>query len=84
MSARDRRLAEKYAAKGMKSASQTKKEKEGRRGRSGEPTSGGVMEALRNFDYNPTDPKQKIQPVPLSEDSKSRARGFKSRLRRLG
>lgn len=80
MSERDRRLAEKYAAKGKRSATEVKRERESRRNQSPEPASGGVLDALRNFD--PSRPKETA--IPRSEESKSRARAFKRRLPGLG
>lgn len=81
MSERDRRLAEKYAAKGKKSATQTSREKSARRvAGHGEPAPGSVESALRAFD--PARPKETA--VPRSEESVSRARAHKFRLPRLG
>jgi hypothetical protein len=81
MSARDRRLAEKYAAQGKKSATETSREREASRGRgrSSTPASGDVIDALRNFD-----PKRPSETrVPRSEESRERARSFKERLPKL-
>lgn len=81
MSDRDRRLAEKYKAKGKKSATETSREKSARRGAGrGEPAPGGVEAALRAFD--PSRPKETA--VPRDEGSVSRARAHKFRLPKLG
>lgn len=81
----DREKAQRLREKGWNgpSASEKAREKGSRSGRSSrrsEPASGGIMDALRNFD--PDRPNETA--VPRSEESKSRARSFKSRLPRLG
>jgi hypothetical protein len=81
----DREKAKRLREKGWSgpSASEKAREKGTRSGRSrnrSEPASGGILDALQNFD--PSRPKETA--VPRSEDSKSRARTFKSRLPRLG
>lgn len=75
MSKRDERLAAKYAAKGMRSASETSNAKSAARK---ERQSGGtsdVEQALRNFD--PGNPK----PVERSDASRERARGHQASAR---
>lgn len=81
MSDRDRKLAEKYAAKGMKSATETSREKSARRntGR-GEAVAGSVESALRAFD--PARPKETA--VSRSSESTKRARAHKFGLPKLG
>ncbi|MFE0472427.1 hypothetical protein ACFW2V_12505 [Streptomyces sp. NPDC058947] len=80
MSERDRRLAKKFEAKGMKSANQTNAERMARRGGSSDGASGGAVEALRNFD--PARPKETA--VPRDEASVRRARSHKFGLPGLG
>lgn len=77
MTSRDERLAAKYRAKGMKSATETSREREAGRGQT---SGGGILGALKNFDKD----ADKVKPVPLSDESKERARAFKRSLPPLG
>jgi hypothetical protein len=81
----DREKAKRLREKGWNGPSASEKAREkgtrsGRSGRRSEPASGGIVEALRNFDPN----RPNETAVPRSEESKSRARTFKSRLPGLG
>lgn len=55
MSARDRRLAEKYAAKGRESASQAARRKEQERGSGGSASDGDRMGVMRRLAGTPRD-----------------------------
>jgi hypothetical protein len=67
MSARDERLAKRYAAEGKKSATETAREKQERRSRVPDDAGGSVVDQLRNF--NVKDPVA----IPLSDESRARA-----------
>ena len=75
----DREKAKKLREKGWNgpSASDKARAKSSGSNRDGVTASGGIVGALRNFDYRPGGTNQKIQPVESSQEAKDRARSHK-------
>jgi hypothetical protein len=74
MSKRDERLAARYAAKGMESATETARKKTEGRSRVPDDAGGPVIDKLRAFNWQ--DPVA----IPLSDESRGRAAAYRKNL----